>query len=208
MKRKNIIFFFISLIFLFLFITFTYAARAPIFKQFDFNTTVRLQNHIPVRFDTILSIFSLVGSLEIVSVVLLIILILRKKLISFLIFIPYILAHFIEIVGKAIFHHPGPPFMFFRYNLGFLFPSSYVQPGSSYPSGHSLRAIFVSLISFYLIKKSKSKLNTKIFFSLVLFVFDVVMLMSRVSLGEHWTTDVVGGALLGLSSGIFSLVFM
>jgi undecaprenyl-diphosphatase len=206
--KKKLIFILLSLLFLGFFIVFTLLARAKIFNQLDFDTTVRLQNHIPQKYDGILSVFSLLGSVEILGLLLLIIMIIRKKIISFLILIPFAAAHIVEIFGKALFHHPGPPFMFFRYNLGFLFPSSYVQPGSSYPSGHSLRIIFVSLIFFYLIQHSRLKNNAKVLLILFLLAFDVVMLISRVSLGEHWTTDVVGGALLGLSSGIFSLIFL
>jgi membrane-associated phospholipid phosphatase len=206
--KKKFLFILLSIFFLIFFITFTYLARAQIFNQFDFNTTVRLQNHIPTSLDIIFSVLSLIGSVEIISGILLIVLILKKKLISFLAFIPFFAAHFIEIIGKTIFYHPGPPFMFFRYSFSFLFPSSYVQPGSSYPSGHSLRIIFISVVFFYLIIKSKINIKTKIFVNIFLVLFNVAMLISRVSLGEHWTTDVIGGSLLGLSSGIFSLIFL
>ena len=145
----------ISVFFFVLFIALTYLVKEEYFNQFDFNTTVKLQNHIPKKIDTFFSSLSLVGSFEILAGILFIIFVFRKKLISLLIFIPFAMAHLVEFVGKALLHHPGPPHLFFRYNVDFLFPSSYIQPGSSYPSGHALRIVFVSVIFFYLIIKSK-----------------------------------------------------
>ncbi len=197
-----------SIVFFIFFIVLTYFVREDYLNQFDFNTTVRLQNHIPKKVDAVFSSLSLIGSFEILAGLLFIIFILRKKLISLLIFIPFIIAHLVEVVGKFFLHHPGPPHLFFRYNLGFLFPSSYVQPGSSYPSGHALRIVFVSVIFFYLVIRSKINNHIKIFINLFLILFNIAMLISRISLGEHWTTDVIGGALLGLSSGIFAFIFL
>ncbi len=207
MKKKSLLITFSFFIFI-LFIIFTYIVRQDYLNQFDFDTTVRLQNHIPKKIDSVFSSLSLIGSFEILAGILFIIFIFRKKLVSLLIFIPFAFAHLVEIIGKSLLQHPGPPRLFFRYNIEFLFPSSYVQPGSSYPSGHSLRIFFVSVIFFYLIIKSKINKNIKVFINIFLIIFNIAMLISRVSLGEHWTTDVIGGALLGLSSGIFALIFL
>lgn len=206
--KKRIVIILLSVVFFILFIVLTYFVREDYLNQFDFNTTVRLQNHIPKKFDGFLSSLSLIGSFEILAGIIFLIAVFRKKIFSLFIFIPFAIAHMIEIIGKALLHHPGPPYLFFRYNIDFLFPSSYIQPGSSYPSGHSLRIVFISFIFFSLIKKSKLKSAMKILLTSFLLVFNVLMLVSRVSLGEHWTTDVVGGALLGLSSGIFALIFL
>lgn len=196
--------------FLFLiFVGFSYLVQKKVFTSFDFDTTVRLQNKISRNFDTLLSSLSLFGSVEICAVLLLIFLAIKRNL-GLFILIPFsfISIHIFELFGKLYVRHPGPPYMFLRYDISFLFPSSYVQPGFSYPSGHASRTTFISLIVIYFVFKSKKLTNfQKSIISIVFLLFDLSMIISRIYLGEHWTSDVIGGSILGSALAFLTISF-
>ncbi|MBI2036283.1 phosphatase PAP2 family protein [Candidatus Microgenomates bacterium] len=189
------------------FVSFSYFVHKDFFTQLDFDTTVRLQDNVSARLDNSFSLLSDIGSFEILTVVLLILLFLWRRIRGLLFLFAYVLFHLIELYGKFFVAHAPPPEFMLRTQRIFDFPQFHVRAENSYPSGHVGRTVFLSAILLFLIWRSKRSSAVKIVLASLVIGFDITMAVSRVYLGEHWTSDVIGGALLAgaLAVGTYAI---
>lgn len=105
-----------------------------------------------------------------------------------------------EVYGKSVVHHPAPPFFMIK-NPTTIFPKYYINEQYSYPSGHAARGVFLALLLCITMRK-----RLLVICGLGLYV--LLVSVSRIYLGHHWFSDVVGGSLLGGAFGLFSFVLL
>lgn len=207
MRRASIFFAGAGLLAVFIF--FSFLVDKNIFRQFDFDTTVRLQDNIPRRFDDFFSFFSDIGTFEVATIVLLVLLIFAKTWRALFAIPLYGVFHVIEIFGKITVEQLPPPEFMLRTKRIIEFPRFHIREEYSYPSGHAGRAVFLTVfLGLLLLRTKKLSHSAKILLFAGLLMYDGLMLLSRPYLGEHWITDVIGGAMLGASLGIIAFVFI
>lgn len=199
--------FLLSAIFLIAFTQFSYIVAKEKWVKIDFDTTVKLQDHIQRKFDKYFSYFSLIGSVEVTVTFCLIMALISLVKFNWMAILGWLLilpASLGEIFGKLVLFHPSPPNFMHRAVLPTNLPSFYVHTDFSYPSGHQTRTIFIVTILicliFFKIKDPFLRIITIGFLG----GFAFLMGLTRVYLGEHWTSDVLGGTFLGLSAGFLA----
>ncbi|MCL4359638.1 phosphatase PAP2 family protein [Patescibacteria group bacterium] len=201
------------------FVVFSRSIKHGGMKAVDFATTVRLQNHIPPRFDELMADGAVFADPFVSSFLVFVtsgyVLLKyrgRKKLLGFLIPVAFVALTVIEFYGKNFVPHPGPPFFMVKHPTT-IFPEFTVIQPFSYPSGHAARITFLALVLFGLttIRQcsnvtmlKKHWIQTAVI-STILVAYLVFVAVSRIYLGHHWLSDIIGGFLLGASCALFPL---
>lgn len=110
----------------------------------------------------------------------------KKYYISKLLLLSTLGSYILNFILKQIFHRTRP----IEYFL-------VKQGGLSFPSGHSMVTMSLySTIAFLLAKKIKDKGKRRLIYT-ISFVMICLMGISRIYLGVHWPTDIIGGFLIG-----------
>ncbi len=107
-----------------------------------------------------------------------------------------------NLIMKPLFDRPRP-YVYFADNPTFMswyeFAGAHVESDKSFPSGHTTAAFELGVAVFLVLNKK---------YSWVFPVFSVFVGLSRIYLMVHYTTDVIGGAIVGTIAGILGYFIM
>ena len=206
-NKKRFISIFITCLLFLVFAVLSVLVHYDFFRQIDYHSMLGVQKISLSVIDYLFSLFTILGSSESVLLLILSIFVLlyyRKKKFIFAVFL-YVLIYPIELMGKLLIYHPVPPVFLNRYIFDFHLPSSFiVQTSYSYPSGNMARSAYLVSLLFFLAKKSKLPGNKKRIIYIVLGLYLMTMFISRIYLGEHWFSDVLGGTILGFGVSLLT----
>ena len=142
----------------------------------------------------LITITNVSSAYALIVISILLLLIIKEKKIPLLISLNLIYSYTLNIIAKAIFTRPRP----IGINL-------IEESGFSYPSGHSMVSMaYYGFIAYIIYKKQTNKLiKTIIIISLILTI--LLVGFSRIYLGVHYLSDVIGGFLL---STFYLMIFI
>lgn len=216
--RKWVRFSIVGVVLLLAFIFFSREVKRGFLKSTDFNVTVKLQDKISPRYDQIMDdgailIDPIVSSVIVLGLTGWVFVKTRGKRKLFAVIIPvaFVVLTLVEVYGKNFIPHPGPPFFMIKQPTT-IFPQFHVVQPYSYPSGHAARAtfigiIFLSLVTGHVLQKS-GRLGMRRWMIGGIVGYVVFIYMSRMYLGHHWLSDIIGGALLGGGFALFPLALL
>ena len=192
--RKILIF----LICIFLFIVLSVLIFTGCTTKFDDIVTsfaIGIRNDSFVR--KMKAITNLGGGYALVAISLLLFAIIKKKKIPLIIMCNLITVFLSSQILKLIFRRERPDEVFLTTANGF-----------GYPSGHSMVSMAYVLVILYILYKTLKNKTYKVIATIVLLSLVITIGFSRVYLGVHYITDVIGGFLLGISFAMLFIKFI
>jgi undecaprenyl-diphosphatase len=120
----------------------------------------------------------------------------KSRRVGAILIIVILVATLVTLQVKNIVHKDRPEYEFNIEGLNYkLEYDALSKASSSYPSAHAARSAAFALIISYMLKgKRVGRFNL----GFILWLYPLLISLSRVYVGEHYVTDVVGGTILGL----------
>ena len=185
--KENWIYMFIIIL---LIVSFIVIKNSSIYKyivNFDYKVIEFFGNINDKRLMTSMSFITNFGDWYIpILIIVCIFLIIKNKWYFYTLSTSYLLSGIVVFITKILVARPRPLEALIK------IPSSY-----SFPSGHTLTSLIFYMTLFYLMTEKSNKL-IRITFGLLFCFLIVVVAFSRVCLGVHFFSDVVGGFILGM----------
>jgi len=173
-------------------------------KRLDRQITVASQQVASKALDWAFSLLTLFGSIELTTLVILVLCgwlwkhgQVRAALILFFLFV---FGNAVELAFKQRLEARPPEILFHRSVFGLTLVS--VKTRFGFPSGHVWRTAFLAFVLGGFLRARLARLSWRVPLALILYV--LLMAYSRIYLGDHWTSDVLGG--MALAGIVFSFV--
>ena len=172
-----------------LFIVWTILVKIDVLDQLDkFIASFVIKIRSEKLTKIMINITNIARAYSLMAITLLIFIILKNKKNSILILLNLICAFILNQTLKFIFRRPRPDGLYLI-----------TQRGFSYPSGHAMVSMaYITLITYFICQNIKSNI-----LKIILYIASSIVILligfSRIYLGVHHTTDVIGGFLLSIT---------
>ena len=133
-------------------------------------------------------ITNLGGAISLISITIILLVVLKNKKIGIAVMINLLISTVLNIILKNVVQRPRPN----EFRL-------ITETGYSFPSGHSMVSMAFYGYLIYLVYQNMKNKYLKWFLIITLAILIILIGISRIYLGVHYTTDVLGGFLISLS---------
>lgn len=183
------------------FLILTFFVAKQVMRPIDLSVTQWVQGFWFKDLDYVMSVFTLLGSIEFSSFAILVVTWYwyRKHEWpgAFLYLFLFMAFGLVELVLKHLVAYTEPGLEFNRNPIRWGLMS--VSTPYSFPSGHTFRSVFLFGMCYQWISRNGIRLSWKLAVQKVLLIGVIfVVCFSRIYLGDHWLSDVIGGFLLAI----------